>query len=200
MMWLCVCMYNELIYRVIILKFNYQQCIILGCSLCVIHLRGGILLYAANGNVVTYGNVSWLSKLCLIIIKRLINSSCFLAESSCIDINWSSGTLYFSVYMRYRIPVGKHLLAVMLPYKMKYWQGVNLGNWQFLDETLTFNPPIVIYMCHFYYVFYIINSYIVKMLFYVFHQVKLSPIFHLMWCIDIAYKFNKGKTQTWIMM
>ena len=32
-------------------------------------------------------------------------------------------------------------------YKMKYWQGVNFGDWRLLDKTPTFNPIIIIITC-----------------------------------------------------
>ena len=35
-----------------------------------------------------------------------------------------------------------------LPYKMKYWQGVNFGNWQVIEKSPIFNPPIIMYACH----------------------------------------------------
>ena len=33
---------------------------------------------------------------------------------------------------------------------MKYWQGVNFDDWQFLDKSPTFNPPIIVHMYRFY--------------------------------------------------
>ena len=35
----------------------------------------------------------------------------------------------------------------MTSYKMKYWQGVNFGDWQLLDKSPTFNLPVPECIC-----------------------------------------------------
>ena len=53
-----------------------------------------------------------------------------------------------SMYMHtYNYSLACHNYYVL--YKMKYWQGVNFGDWRFLDKWPTFNPPIIVHMCHF---------------------------------------------------
>ena len=51
------------------------------------------------------------------------------------------------------LPNQRGSLAHDIPYKMKYWRGVNFGDWQFLDKianmSSTNNNYIIESMCHF---------------------------------------------------
>ena len=62
--------------------------------------------------------------------------------------------------------------TVYIPYKMKYWQRVNFGDWQFIKKSPIFNPSVIMNVCHFLMRFIYINF--GKVLLNAFHQIILS--------------------------
>ena len=78
---------------------------------------------------------------------------------------------------------------------MKYWQGANFGD--YWTKSPTFNPPIIItysmHMCHF---IKIANINSAKMFSFVFCQIILLPMFHLIQYFTVQY-FTPSNAQIW---
>ena len=68
----------------------------------------------------------------------------------------------------------------ILPYKIKYWRGVNFGDWRFLDKSPIFNPP-VIFLQRYMHACDICQYFIRQNVFALFCKNLLSPINRLIW-------------------